>query len=77
MTFKLLATITYISEGCCYLSTAGFSKPLPCLVYRDSPVLLSPPEQVLHHLIGTLLLRRTHNLLPTALGPASKESERE
>lgn len=44
----------------------GVRRPLPTAVQRHSSVLPGPFEQILHHLVGALLLRGPDDLLPTS-----------
>ena len=56
-----------------YPGPAGFPRPPASLLHGHGPVLLGPLEQVLHHLIGALLLGGPHDLLAAALRTPSKE----
>lgn len=56
-----------------YLGSAGLAGALSTAFQRHGSVLLGPLEQILHHFIGALLLRRPDNLLPASLRPPGKE----
>lgn len=56
-----------------YPGFAGLSGPFPTAIQRHSSMFPGPLEQILHHLIGALLLGRPNDLLPTALWSPSKK----
>lgn len=56
-----------------YPGFAGLSQPFPGAIQRHSSMFPGPLEQILHHLIGALLLGRPDNLLPAALRSSCKK----
>lgn len=56
-----------------YPGSTRLSWAPPSLLHGHSPMLLSPLEEVLHHLIRALLFGGSHYLLPTAFRAPSKE----
>lgn len=56
-----------------HMGLPGVSRPLPIAVQGNSSMLPGPFEEILHHFIGTLFLRRPNDLLATSFWSSSKE----
>lgn len=54
-----------VREGS-HMGFPGISRPFPTAVQRNGSVFPGPFEQILHHFVGTLLLRRPNDLLATS-----------